>query len=238
MPSSPSRPDDPLAPGPAGFAHRGLHGPGVPENSLAAFEAALAMGVGIECDLRLTADNVPVVFHDRDAQRLCGDPRVISRVHRDDLRDLRLGGTDGPIPTLADLLDLTDGRVPLLLELKDERNAQRFAAAVVAALHGYAGPVGVMSFAAGVGQWLAAHAPAVRRGLVLSGRDATLRRRDKLRRADPQFLAIKVSQLHQPWVHAARADTPTYSWTVRSPDDRARVERWADAAIWEGDGRP
>ncbi len=238
MPSSPSRPDDPLEPGPAGFAHRGLHGLGVPENSLAAFEAALAMGAGIECDLRLTADNVPVVFHDRDAQRLCGDPRAISRVHRDDLRDLRLAGTDGPIPTLADLLDLTRGRVPLLLELKDERNAPRFAAAVVAALHDYDGPVGVMSFAAGVGQWLAAHAPAVRRGLVLSGRDATLRRLDKLRRGQPQFLAVKVSQLHQPWVHASRVDLPAYSWTVRTPAERDRVELWANAAIWEGDGRP
>ncbi len=205
---------------------------------MASFEAALAIGAGIECDLRLTADGVPVVFHDRDAQRLCGDPRVLSRCHWDDLRKLRLDGTDGAIPSLADLLDVTSGRVPLLLELKDERNAPRFAAAVVAALHDYDGPVGVMSFAAGVGQWLAAHAPRARRGLVLSGRDATLRRQGKLRRADPHFLAIKVSQLHQPWVHAARADIPTYSWTVRTPDDRARVERWADAAIWEGDGRP
>jgi glycerophosphoryl diester phosphodiesterase len=70
MRSSRSVPD-PLDPGPAGFAHRGLHhGAGFPENSLLAFAAALELGAGIECDLRLTADDQILVFHDADAWRL------------------------------------------------------------------------------------------------------------------------------------------------------------------------
>src|SRR3982750_4615976 len=74
MRSSPSKPD-PLNPGPAGFAHRGLHyGSGFPENSLVAFAGALEMGAGIECDLRLTADSQIVVFHDADAWRICASP--------------------------------------------------------------------------------------------------------------------------------------------------------------------
>ncbi len=237
MRSSRSAPD-PLDPGPQGFAHRGLHGPGVPENSLAAFDAAAAIGAGIECDLRLTADHVPIVFHDRDTQRLCGDALVCSQSHWDQLRTLRLDNTDQTIPSLADLLCRVDGRVPLILELKDERNAARFAGALVPILQEYRGPVGVMSFAAGVAAWFATHAPDIRRGLVLSGRDVTLRRAAKLRRADPDFLAVKVTQLDKPWVHAESAERPIYSWTVRSDKDRLRVERWADAAIWEGDGRP
>ena len=69
---------DPLDPGPAGFTHRGLHrGSNFPENSLVAFAAALEFGAGIECDLRLTADNRIVVFHDRDARRMCGSPMKI-----------------------------------------------------------------------------------------------------------------------------------------------------------------
>src|SRR4051794_2489822 len=71
MRSSPSGPD-PLDPGPRGFAHRGLHGSDVPENSLAAFESAVALGAGIECDVRLTSDGSAVVFHDADLARMCG----------------------------------------------------------------------------------------------------------------------------------------------------------------------
>ena len=236
MRSSRSAPD-PLDPGPAGFAHRGLHGPGVPENSLAAFAAAIDRGAGIECDLRLTADGVPMVFHDRDATRLCGSPLLLSRSRSADLARLRLTDTAEPIPTLAGLLDLVACRVPLLLEVKVEANAARFATAVLAALADYGGPVGVMSFAAGVAHSLKRKAPYVRRGLVLAGRDSAFARWHKMRRADPHFLAIEQSELGQPWAHAARTRLPLYSWTVRSPADRDRASPNADALIWEADGR-
>ena len=63
---------DPLDPGPGGFAHRGLHhAPGIPENSLAAFAAAIEAGAGIECDVRLSGDGSAIVFHDSDLRRMC-----------------------------------------------------------------------------------------------------------------------------------------------------------------------
>src|SRR4051812_36508326 len=98
MRSSPSKPD-PLEPGPQGFAHRGLHyGPGLPENSLVAFTAALELGVGIECDLRLTADDRIIVFHDPDALRICGSPLPIGQSRWAELSRLSVG--EHPIPTL------------------------------------------------------------------------------------------------------------------------------------------
>src|SRR5687767_15477477 len=107
---------DPLDPGPKGFAHRGLHyGAQFPENSLIAFAAALELGAGIECDLRLTADDQIVVFHDSDAWRLCASRLRIGASTLAELGRLRLG--DGPIPTLASLFALVGGRVPLLLEV-------------------------------------------------------------------------------------------------------------------------
>ena len=115
MRSSPLRADL-LDPGPAGFAHRGLHGGPLHENSLPAFAAALEVGAGIECDLRLTADNRIVVFHDADGRRMCGSPMRISASSFADLGRLSVGGH--PIPTLESLLHLVDGRVPLLLEVK------------------------------------------------------------------------------------------------------------------------
>src|SRR3954470_23133343 len=96
---------DPLDPGPKGFAHRGLHyGAGFPENSLLAFAAALELGAGIECDLRLTADDRILVFHDADAWRMCASPVRIGATPMRDLARLRVG--DHPIPTLEGLLEL------------------------------------------------------------------------------------------------------------------------------------
>lgn len=242
MRSSRSKPDL-LDPGPAGFAHRGLHGPDIsgthiPENSVAAFRAALAVGAGIETDLRLSADGVPMVFHDRDAMRLCGSPAVCSATSADQLGTLRLHGGEERIPRLSDLLALTAGRVPLLLELKTEGNAARFARAVTEGLRAYSGPVGVMSFDPRVAAWLAAHAPGIRRGLALSGGGGTLSRWASLWRARPQFLAVERTELSWRWVLRARRRVPVYSWTIQSPEERAQAAVQADALIWETDGRP
>jgi glycerophosphoryl diester phosphodiesterase len=237
MRSSRSKPD-PLDPGPIGFAHRGLHGPGVPENSLRAFRAAVAAGAGIECDVRLAADVVPIIFHDRDALRLCGSSSIISETGSARLSALRLLDSAEGIPTLADLLALVSGRVPLLLELKDDGNVQRLCAAVVDLLDKYEGPAGVMSFSADAAHWLRLHAPMVRRGLVMSGRDSRFRRWLNFRSADPQFLAVKSTELGKRWTRAARSRMPLYSWTITSPVQLKTAEIHADAPIWEGDGRP
>src|SRR6187551_506701 len=120
---------DPINPGPKGFAHRGLHyGLGFPENSLIAFAAALELGAGIECDLRLTADNQIVVFHDADAWRICASPMRIGQSSLKDLARLRVG--EHPLPTLESLLALVGGRVPLLLEIKVEKDIWRWVPAL------------------------------------------------------------------------------------------------------------
>ena len=131
MRSSRSGPD-PLDPGRNGFAHRGLHhAPGIIENSLTSFAAALEIGAGIECDLRLTADDQILVFHDADARRLCGSPEIIGRSTLAGLAHLKLGGH--PLPTLDQLLALVAGRAPMLLEAKVDGGLWRFGRALVTA---------------------------------------------------------------------------------------------------------
>ncbi len=236
MRSSRSDPD-PLDPGPAGFTHRGLHyGSEFPENSLIAFAAALELGAGIECDLRLTADNRIVVFHDRDAWRLCGSPMKIGESTLADLGRLSLGRH--PIPTLESLLALVASRVPLLLEVKVDRDIWRWVPALRAGLAGYRGRFAIMSFDPRIPRLIKTNMPDVRRGLIIRDRHSMVRRSFAIALASPQFLAVERSALGKPWVERARLRMPVYSWNIRTAEERRQADVQADALIWEGDGRP
>ena len=236
MRSSPSGPD-PLDPGPRGFAHRGLHyGAGFPENSLLAFAAALELGAGIECDLRLTADNRIVVFHDEDAWRMCSSRLAIGRATLEQLSTLRLG--EGPIPTIESLLALVQGRRPLLLEVKVGGDIWRWVPALRSALEGYDGPFGVMSFDPRVARLLKTNLPHIRRGLVVRDSLPDWRRRLALWLADPDFLAVDRAALGKTWVARQRGRMPVYGWTIKTAEQRTQANVHADALIWEADGRP
>jgi glycerophosphoryl diester phosphodiesterase len=236
MRSSPSKPD-PLDPGLRGFAHRGLHfGAAVAENTLAAFQAAIDFGAGIECDLRLTADDRLVVFHDADARRLCASPLRIGQSRLEDLAALRVGGH--PIPSLESLLSLVAGQVPLLLEAKVDHDVQRWVPALQRELAGYRGRFAVMSFDPRLSRLLRREMPRVRRGLLIKQRLSSFERRVRMWLAAPDFLGVEASALGMPWVAAARHSLPVYSWTIRTAAARAQASVHADALIWESDGRP
>ena len=100
------------------FAHRGLHGDGIPENSLAAFRRACEAGYGIELDVHLTADEKLVVFHDDTLTRMCGTDGTPEEKTLAELQELSLAGTDERIPSFDEVLALVSGRVPLIVELK------------------------------------------------------------------------------------------------------------------------
>ncbi|NBT30351.1 MAG: phosphodiesterase, partial [Rhodobacteraceae bacterium] len=153
------------------LAHRGYHDKtaGRPENSIAAAQAAIDAGYGIECDVQLSTDGVAMVFHDYDLFRLTPEKGVISRRTSQELQAIPLRhGTEG-IPTLRQFLDCVAGRVPLLIEIKDQDgqmgpNVGALECAVVADLAGYAGPVAVMSFNPHSVARMAELAPDVPRG--------------------------------------------------------------------------
>ena len=226
---------DPLDPGPAGYAHRGLHdGATFIENSVVAFAAAIERGAGIECDLRLTADNRIIVFHDADALRLCGSHAIIARSTLAEMARFSVGGR--PIPTLRQLLALVDGRVPLLLEAKIDERFWQFGPALLAALDNYRGRCGVMSFNPRLPRWLKTNAPHIRRGLVIRDRLSTIRRLGSMILADPQFVAVDRASLGQKWVARARRRLPVYSWTIGTAAERVAATPFADALIWETEG--
>jgi len=229
------------------YAHRGLHGGageggGRPENSMPAFAAALDAGYGIECDVRLSRDGIPFVFHDATLDRMTGETGPVAARMARELDRIALNHGGGALPRLSALLDLVNGRAPVLIELKIDRHRDLhpLCAAVNRALGPYAGPVAVMSFHPGVARWFRTLAPQIVRGLVVTDENrrgplGLLARHLALRAANPDFLAYDIRDLPNPFVRALRRrGMPVLSWTVRSERDWRTVEAEADAAIFEG----
>jgi glycerophosphoryl diester phosphodiesterase len=144
----------------------------------------------------------------------------------------------GPIPTLESLLALVAGRVPLLLEVKVDRDVWRWLPALRRDLSGYRGPLGVMSFDPRLARLLKTNWPEMRRGLVVRTSLSSWKRNLAMWLADPHFLAVDRAALEQPWVAQARRRMPVYSWTIRTAAERAQARVQAHALIWEADGRP
>ena len=151
------------------YAHRGLHGEGVPENSLPAFRAAVLSGVGIELDVQLTADGEVVVFHEESLLRMTGEEGSLFSRTYEELSALRLGESEERIPTLREVLDLVAGRVPILVEIKPDHAVTSLCKKTAALLDGYAGDYMIESFHPLAVHWFRRHRPQVIRG-QLSGR--------------------------------------------------------------------
>ena len=107
------------------YAHRGLHNETRPENSMSAFRAAVAQDYGIELDVHLLRDGNLAVIHDSSLKRTTGAEGRIESLNSHDLWNYRLEGTSETIPTFKEVLDLVDGRVPLIVELKVVDNNYR-----------------------------------------------------------------------------------------------------------------
>ena len=221
------------------YAHRGWHGDGRIENSPSAFRAAIAAGLGIECDVQQAADGEPLVFHDWDLDRLTAARGPVRTRTIEQLSQIPLRGGD-PIWTLPQLLGEVAGRVPLLIEVKSRREVpyERFCSKVARSLDHYVGRMAVMSFDPRVVRWFAQNLPDLApRGLVMTDSDSPLWRRWALWRARPQFLAYDVRSLPSRLAAAQRAKgMPVLTWTVSDEARLARARKHADAPIAEGAG--
>jgi len=147
------------------YAHRGLHGNGVPENSMGAFRLALEQGYGIELDVHLMADGELAVIHDPSLKRTTGVDVLIEDLTKADLDNYHLEGTDEKIPLFSEVLALYAGKAPLIVELKAERsNHAALTDAVCKMLDSYDGAYCLESFDPRCVQWLRKNRPELIRG--------------------------------------------------------------------------
>lgn len=229
------------------IAHRGLHDimAGIPENTLAAFAVAMTAGYAIECDVLLTADGEVVVFHDEELSRLTGAEGIVAETTLAAMKELRVLGTAEAPPSLAELLALVGGRVPLVIELKSHGAVGPLEAAVARLFRGYRGEAAVMAFAPASVAWFRRNAPDIVRG-QLSASYRGEAEPDAFRRfayrhllmlpwTRPDFVAHEVTCLRLPMTRLwRRFGGPLLTWTVKARADLAEARRYAAVPIFEG----
>ena len=231
------------------YAHRGLHGNGVPENSLAAFRKAVEHGYGSELDVHLLADGNLAVIHDTSLKRTAGVEVDIETLTVEDLTKYRLEGTEETIPTLQEVLDLYDGKAPLIIELKsDNDNYAELTETTCKLLENYKGLYCLESFDPRCIRWLKRNRPKLVRGQLAhnSLRDKKSKVSWLLRFCmtnlisnfwnTPDCIAYHFPDRHIPGVCIARRmwKIQGVSWTLRNPEDykTALSENWIP--IFEG----
>ena len=237
----------------APIAHRAYHdvAQGRPENSRAAIRAAIAAGYGVEIDLQLSRDGVPMVFHDETLERLTPRDGWLCDLTAAELATIPLTRGDECIPTLAEILSLVAGRTPLLIELKDQtlRMAEtdgRLEQATAALLADYQSPVAVMSFNPHCIAHMARLAPTIPRGLTTSAYDpddwhpippatcAHLRDIPDYDRVQASFISHEAKDLTRPRVtDLATQGAAILCWTIKSPQDEAQARQIAQNITFE-----
>lgn len=226
------------------IAHRGLHDETRPENSLAAIDAALGQGFPIEIDVQTSADGRAVVFHDWNLQRLTGRDARVKFTNAADIAKLRLAGGSEPVPFLEDVLDLVNGRQPLIIEIKNRKRPCALEPEVSRILRAYRGPVAVHSFNPFSLGWFRRNHPGLCRGQISCSFDTDdMAGWKKLILAHygmnwmsrPHFISHHWKQLPAivPILLRHLMRMPLLTWTVRNQKEQASALQYADNVFFE-----
>lgn len=229
------------------FAHRGLHDNAgdAPENSMAAFRKAVAAGLGMELDVQVTKDGVPVIFHDFKLERICGVEGKVAEHTFEELQAYTLCQSKERIPRFSDLLEMVDGRVPLIVEIKAETADVSCCAAIDKLLRAYQGAYCIESFNPMVLWWFRRNHGNVVRGQLSSN----FRREGEYWNilyfamthllfnflTKPDFIAYNYKFSEEPGRRICRHlyRHPAAAWTVRSEKDLQALKGKYDVFIFD-----
>lgn len=225
------------------IAHRGLHDDKNPENSLGAFKNAVEKDYAIELDVNIIADGTLVVFHDDTLKRLTGKSGYVKNIESNkNLKNYFLKGTKFTIPTLKEVLQLVDGKVPLLIEIKNNSKVGVLEEALWNLLKDYKGEFAIESFNPYVVEWFKINAPQVLRGQLsgyFKGEKLSIFKKFVLKRmllnnkvSEPNFIAYETKRLPNRFVKKFK-QLPLIAWTVTSQKEYNRVVKYCDNIIFE-----
>ncbi|MFU8793561.1 MAG: glycerophosphodiester phosphodiesterase family protein [Acholeplasmataceae bacterium] len=227
------------------IAHRGLHTSdgSVPENSRTAFIEAMNAGYAIECDLNVLGDGTVVVFHDNNMLRLCGKNIALNDITYEKMKEIFYLNTTESILTLKDLVELIDGKVPLLIELKPFGNIKQLCENTMALLKSYQGRYALFSFHPKIVYWLKKHHPSVIRGQISSFfKDENMRKFNKYlakkmvfnRYTKPDFISYDIHDLPNKYAdQAAKKGLPVLSFAAQTQQAFDRIKAHYDNVVFE-----
>ena len=228
------------------YAHRGLHSPGVPENSMAAFKAAVAEGYGVELDVQFTKDHHIVVFHDANLKRMCGVDKRVRDCTYEELKQYRLEGTDEIIPLFEDVLKTLD-QITLICEIKNHNGNRnnRLCRETYEMLASYKGKFCIESFSPFLVRWFRYNHPEVVRGQLSCAMkdEGSLGYIARLALSQlfincisrPDFIAYRHQDYRQPgFFICSRLYHPLLvAWTARGKEEQNEAWKRFDAVIFE-----
>ena len=230
------------------YAHRGLHDnkTDAPENSMKAFRKAVDAGYGIELDVQLTKDRIPVVFHDESLKRVCGVDGNVRDYTYEELQQFSLCGSKERIPLFSEFLKLVDGKVPLIIEIKIHEDYKTVCQTADELIRGYKGDYCIESFNPLAVKWYKEHRPQVIRG-QLSSRLAPKGEREPFLYfmshyllfncvAKPDFIAY--DHLHKGNISRTICQhlygALSVAWTIKSQEQLDHSRKQFDLFIFEG----
>lgn len=225
------------------IAHRGLFKAGteLEENTVAAAEAAVRAGYGVEIDVQASADKIIMVYHDEELGRLAEGEGPVAKWGFQQLKEKHIGNSSQKMPTLPDILDVIDTERPLFIEVKSTKHGdiQQLCAGIRHCLEGYGGPVAIMSFDPRIVQWFRNYMPKYARGMVI-GREVLLDWKARLlipymlRKTKPDFIACDINLLPNSFCTRWRkSGKPLLTWTVKTEVLEEVGRKHADALIFE-----
>ncbi|MBQ8496675.1 MAG: glycerophosphodiester phosphodiesterase [Clostridia bacterium] len=227
------------------YAHRGLHGKEIPENSLAAFALACEKGYGIELDVQLSRDGTVMVFHDATLSRMTGKEKKLCELNAEELQTLSLAGTAEKIPTFAEVLSLVNGRVPLLVELKGEDFDTSLCEKTAALLSAYGGDFCIESFNPLLIRDMKKYLPDAFYGILYTNVCREKKKNSLLNialtlmatniLARPDFIAYDQRERHSFPVKLTTKfyRAPKFVWTVRTEEMLAAAHQNGECVIFE-----
>ena len=222
------------------IAHRGLHTNLIPENSLLSFSKALEYNYAIEFDLTITKDEKVVVFHDDNLLRLCNVDKDIEDVTYSYLKELNLNNSNEKIPLFKEVLDLLNGKIALIIEIKKHKSIGVLEKNIVKLLNNYYGEYFICSFDKNILTWFKNNNSNLKRGLIFESCPKKFKKYNKILflykyyKTKPDFISLDYKLLNSSiYEFCEKNSLELITWTIKNNEDYAKIEKKVDGVIFE-----
>ena len=222
------------------IAHRGLHSSSIPENSLLSFQKALVNDYAMEFDLTITKDEKVVVFHDDNLLRLCNVDKDIEDITYSYLKELNLYNSNEKIPLLKEVLDLVNGKIALIIEIKKHKSIGVLEDNIVKLLNNYNGEYFICSFEKNILTWFKNNNPHLKRGLIFESSPKRFEKYNKTLflykyyKTKPNFISLDYRLLDSSiYEFCKNNNLELITWTIRNKEDYKKIKDKVDGVIFE-----